>query len=302
MWIKEQGKITQGFYSLGTFSNPVYLLNMEKEWVLIEAGLEINVALLLDQLNEILPDLSLLKHWLITHSHYDHCGSIEPILSHIPWIKLYASEEAIQNFALKKYAVKVRQLNRMIPTSQSLHRENLPEKALHELSFMPLSEGILSLCGREDWLVLPTPGHSKCSLSLYYVPKKILFVSDALGEIIAPDKWFPLAFESMASYMKSISALEAYETDYLALGHYGILSGKEAKYAAAFSLQSCHDMIRLANQVLSTQGISSVNHSIDKEFGTNDRNFIPDHVYTKSITQLINVLTTENYINSNYEN
>jgi hypothetical protein len=56
MWIKEQGKITQGFYSLGTFSNPVYLLNMEKEWVLIEAGLEINVALLLDQLNEILPD------------------------------------------------------------------------------------------------------------------------------------------------------------------------------------------------------------------------------------------------------
>jgi hypothetical protein len=61
-------------------------------------------------------------------------------------------------------------------------------------------------------------------------------------------------------------------------------------------------MIRMANQVLSIQGISSVNHSIDKEFGTNDRNFIPDHVYTKSITQLINVLTTENYINSNYEN
>jgi 2-aminobenzoylacetyl-CoA thioesterase len=302
MWIKKQGKITDGFYRLGTFSNPVYLLNLEKEWVLIEAGLEVNSDLLLYQLNEILPDLSLLKHWFITHSHYDHCGSIEKILPHIPWIKLYASQAAIQNFAMEQYAGKVRQLNRMIQTSRPVCRESLPGKALNELNFIPLNEGVFKLCGREDLLILYTPGHSKCSLSLYYVPKKILFVSDALGEIIAPDKWFPLAFESMASFIKSISALEAFETDYLALGHYGILSGREAKLAAAFSLQSCHDMIRMANQVTTTQGISSVNHSIDREFGKKDRNFIPANIYTKSITQLINVLITENYINSNHEN
>lgn len=302
MWIKKQGKITQGFYRLGTFSNPVYLLYLGNEWVLIEGGLKVNSTLLLDQLKKILPDLSLLKHWMITHSHYDHCGSLESILPHIPWVSLYASQEAIKNFGLELYAGKVRQLNGMIKSSEPVQDENPKGKELNELEFIPLKTGAFSLSGQEDWVIIPTPGHSKCSLSFYYAPKKILFVSDALGEIIAPDKWFPLAFESMSSFMRSISTLSKYEVDYIALGHYGILSSKEAKYAAAFALQSCNEMIRMANRVHKTQGTNSIHQSIDKEFGKNDHDFIPAHVYNKSITQLINVLTTENYIHNNYEN
>lgn len=296
MWMKEPGKIADEFYMLGTSSNPIYLLKEGTDWILIEGGLEIHVPVVLAQLKNILPDLSLLKYWFITHSHYDHCGAVERLQNEIPGIKLYASNETIANFCNSKYVRKVHQLNRVFKNRQLPADQEMIGTSLDALTFVSVSDDEFKTDHYESWQFIKTPGHSTCSISFYNTSRKILFVSDAFGEIITAEKWFPLAFESMTSFIESIRMLDRLEIDYLALGHYGVLSGKEAKHAASNALKSCYDMIRIANDVVQKQGMPYVYESINEEFGVNERSFIPFDVYTKSIAQLIHVLKTENYI------
>lgn len=294
MWSKHPGKITEGFYMLGTASNPMYLLREGNEWVLIEGGIELHASYIIEQIKSIIPDISQLKYWFITHSHYDHCGLIESVFELLPEVNLYASTEAIRNLSNVKYVEKVRQLNRLAHKNEELCTSS--KGNLSELKILPFSEFTQKHPNGNNYLIIETPGHSNCSVSIYNISRKILFVSDALGEIISAKEWFPLPFESMRLFIKSIKSLNELNVLYVALGHYGVLEGRDAESAFYFALESCYYMIELANNSLS-KGDRYVCEQIDHAFGSNERSFIPEHVYSKSLQQIVNVLKSENFIN-----
>jgi glyoxylase-like metal-dependent hydrolase (beta-lactamase superfamily II) len=296
MWYQQPGKISSGFYMIGTAANPVYLCRSKNEWILIEGGIGLNAPLVLSQLQSILPDLSSLKHWFITHSHYDHCGAIEYLYPHFPCIKLYSSREAIINFRKTRYVQKVNQLNRSLAADQDIMHASQPAGGLAELPFIPADEDPLITTAGMVWQVIPTPGHSKCSLSFYNAPEKKLFVSDAFGEIVTTNKWFPLAFESMKIFMNSVSRLAELEVEFIALGHHGIIAGSDAASAASSCLQSCSEFIKELNEIIKTKGVSYAKPWIIETYQKKDNNFIPDDIYHKSIDQLLKVLLDENYL------
>ncbi len=294
MWIKHPGKITEGFYMLGTSSNPMYLLEEGNEYILIEGGVELHRPYIIEQIKSIIPDMSRLKHWFITHSHYDHCGLIESMIEVFPDVKLYASTETIRNLSNNKYTEKVKQLNRMAHKNDEFYGSL--KVNLSELKILPFSEFTGKHLKGKDYLIIETPGHSSCSVSIYNISRKILFVSDALGEIISVKEWFPLPFESMRLFIKSIKSLNELKVSYVALGHYGVLEGRDAESAFYFALESCYYMIELAAQSL-PEGDEYVCEQINQVFGSNERSFIPEHVYAKSLHQIVNVLKSENFIN-----
>lgn len=292
MWINKTGNINNSLAILGTISNPVYLVKKDQEYILVEGGLTRDAKTLLAQLKEHVSDLSLVRHWFITHSHYDHCGAIESLYPYLKHVKLYASEYAVKNFRNEKYVKRIRQLNALISDKEI---KKFPAD-LQQIPFIILKDKEQIETESGIWEVIYTPGHSPCSVSLHYKEKDILFVSDALGEIINTKKWFPLAFDHVRQFIDSINRLGDLCAETVALGHNGILTSVEALSAPASSLLGCNDLIEfvvVCKDYLSEEEL--VDH-VCKKYKVMDHSFIPDKVYRKSIELLISHLKTESFV------
>lgn len=278
---------------IGTAANPLYLLGAGEEWMLVEGGIAPNAGLVLSQLRAILPDLSVLRHWFITHAHYDHCGAVEYLYPHFPGVRLYASASAIESFRNPKYVQKVRALNGL-PDGGAVRANDDQVPCLTRLPFTAVGDGDRITAGGQEWQVIATPGHSRCSLSLYNPARKILFVSDALGEIITPEHWVPLAFDSMQAFTGSVRRLQECAVAYVALGHHGVLAGSAARLAARSCLDSCGRLIALVRETVRKEGIARAQAQVVKTFRSSQNSFVPQDVYEKSMAQLVKVLVQEN--------
>lgn len=293
MWIKEPTKLQEDFYFIGSSQNPIYLVRSGSDWMLIESGLRRDSATVLQQLQACLIDIGIIKHWVITHSHFDHCGTIESLYLHLPEVKMYASRKSIEHFRNEKYVAKIRQINTI---------ENDEQKAsilpcnLRDISFNALEEGHDVFFGSERWEVLDTPGHSACSISLYCPARGALFVSDALGEIIKENTWFPLAFQSMNNFINSVIKLSMLDVQFILLGHHGVLTGEHAKEACVDSLKACDDVSSLIASLLEDRTLEETIDELARRYGKSSRNFVPKYIYKKSIEQMIEQLKTEYYV------
>lgn len=289
MWINKIGTIQDNLSMLGTLTNPVYLIKGKNEYILVESGVTRDTPILLSQLKEHVSDLSLIKHWFITHSHYDHCGTIESLYPYFKNVKLYASENAVYNFRDEKYVKKIRQLNAFISDREIMefpaNLRQIPFTIVKDNQSIETDSGI--------WEVLHTPGHSSCSMSLFDKEDNILFVSDALGEIIGHEKWFPLAFDDIDLFIKSIGRLNTLHPHTIALGHNGILTGLDAQYAPTYSLQGYHETLQFISAIQHALSSEQLIDEISKKFKIMDHSFIPDKVYRKSLEVLLHNLKTE---------
>lgn len=293
MWIKEPTKLQEDFYFIGSASNPIYLLRSGSDWVLIEGGLARDSAIIMQQLQAHLADLGLIKHWVITHSHYDHCGAIEQLYPYLPEVQLYASAKSIEHFRNEKYVDKIRQLN---VVENDERGTKFPPRSLETIPFNVLEEGHEVLFGGERWEVLETPGHSACSISLYNPARKALFVSDALGEIVSENTWFPLAFQSMNTFVGSVSKLSMLDVQFILLGHHGVLSGEDARRACIDSLKACDDVSSLIASLLEERALEETIDELASRYAGPSSSFVPKYIYEKSMEQMIGQLKTEYYI------
>lgn len=295
MWIKSSDAEFGGVSLLGTSSNPIYLIKNIDGYILIEAGISLNSKLVLDQLiKHTNNDLSLIKYWFITHSHYDHCGSIEYLYAHLKNVKLFASEEAINNFRKEKYVSKIRQLNNMV----SLESGYNGTSNLLETPFIPVKNGQKINFGSGTLEIFATPGHSECSISLFYSSNEgsVFFVSDAIGEIVQIDKWFPLAFESINKYLESVQRIKDLNPDIIALGHNGILTDFEAKQAFKNIQVEFNNLVFFILDEQHRFKDADLIQEIANKYHGIDRSYIPEKVYLKSLELFVENLRSESYI------
>ena len=305
-WFKSIGKVGEDFWVLGSVSSPVFLLKKQDEYILIEGGLALNARLIFTQLKEIVGDLNQVTTWIITHSHFDHCGSLPYLYKRLPNVNLYASPQTIEFFRNEKIRNSIQKQNATVlenllaPDCMNTLDECLAFHGLMEMKFLDVfSDDAINRLLKLDISCQPIPGHSECMISVWDSRTEILFVSDALGQIIEISKWIPLCFQDYDQYVNSISFLKTINPKYIALGHFGILHhhhllNEQGINVFDYALGSLHEVEK---KILTSIGFETSKEK-EIEIGTflmefykeGVCEFLPDIVLKKSMVRLVQIV------------
>lgn len=292
MWIYEPGKVNNDLYLLGRKENPLYLLKCGPEWLLVEGGMLREQELVVSQLKAIVPDLADIRHWFITHSHFDHCGLLATLL---PEARVYASEAAIRSFQTGKYRTVLYRLQRNFLPAPPSEQANNPYDALADKNFIAVGEGDQLTIGDHTFTVIATPGHSECSLSLYS-DHQYLFAADAFGEMLQPDDWFPLPFQSPPLYFESIERLAQLPVSLVAVGHHGLLTEEHAQQVAGRSLLTTRRYVHYFETMLHQHGLEEASRLITEKYCYNSSAFFSVRMHQASVRNVITILQETGYI------
>lgn len=151
-------KLASDVWKLNVDSN-VYLISL-KDSIIIDTGPRASYDTLKEELSKI-TDLEKVKKVILTHIHYDHAGNIDLF----PNAEIYASKKEIEDFK-----------------RNPLVGFNLNPKILIQLRKKLIEiEKIKDFLEKNNIEIIPVPGHTAGSISLFY-KKQILFSGDCLFE------------------------------------------------------------------------------------------------------------------------
>ncbi|MFD0963079.1 MBL fold metallo-hydrolase [Pseudofulvibacter geojedonensis] len=281
-------------YNVGSFDNPVYLIGEKGNWTLIEGGISAQYLMVKNRLSAIVDNVNDIKHWIILHTHYDHCGLLGYLYPNLPEVQVYAGEKSCINLSKDKSIQVIESLNSNVITLKDNKKEleGLKTIALKEIPIRTLKANEKIKCAADlIFNVIPTPGHSDCSIALFEEYSGRLFASDALGEYFSPKEWFPLAFSSISDYLNSIDLLKSTEPKTIALGHSECLSGIIAKEAFHYSTESTHRIIEDVQQNLKKLEKEAVVQLLHQKYAYNSQEFVPENLHYLSMKRLVDFIT-----------
>ena len=233
MWIGEPGEVIDRIDFLGTREICLYLLK-GKEAMIISGGMS-HVALSLEkQFRQMDFDTENIKYLVVTHSHLDHCGAVPYLQRKFPRMQVLASKYSQEIFSKKKVVNAIASANKGAINASGLQDEyeklNLEFDGIHvdrvvaENDFIDLGDGI-------EAHFIETPGHTKCSLTVYVPKLKAMFPSDAAPVPLTDGIGLtvPSPQYDFLLYLESLQKLSTYEVDICAFEHHGVLLGEQAR-------------------------------------------------------------------------
>jgi glyoxylase-like metal-dependent hydrolase (beta-lactamase superfamily II) len=238
MIITEPGRITPRITFLGRSESCIYLVDGGDESLLIEGGMTYLAPDILRQIDTFGIDENRIKHLIILHAHFDHCGLIPFFKKRWPRATVSASARAKQLLSDPEITRRIADLNQ-----GTAARAGLEEEA-SRLGFAftsidvekTLKGGDVIPCGDITAEVIDVPGHSSCALALYVPQERALFVSDAAG-VRYKDFFLPTANSNYDLYEASLEKMTEYDLDVVLTGHYGGAIGAEARALLLDSLE-----------------------------------------------------------------
>ena len=241
--MKEISKIADNVFVIQDPMFPLYLIKGEKNILLdcsiLAKGMEIEKKLTDIIGNEKIDTV------LLTHSHYDHTGACTYLQSrhHFNILASQRTKEILQNPKAIQFIDNLNQeFKRLLNQDNSLH-VTMPENlnAIHD--------GARIQVAQNQWLqVYETPGHTRCSLSFFLHPEKILFPGDAAGVMEKDKKIKPLFLSGFSQYVASIEKIRALNAEILALPHNQAIRGR--KNVEIFFSRSIRETYKLKNKIL----------------------------------------------------
>jgi glyoxylase-like metal-dependent hydrolase (beta-lactamase superfamily II) len=251
MIIKDTGEIVEDLYMVGTPLMPVYLLDGQNPAV-FDAGLAFLGQIYTDGIRQILGGRKL-QYCFLTHSHFDHCGSVSVLKKEFPDLKVAASEKA-KNVLGRPNAIEL--MGKLTRAAEQMAKRFGIE--LNEFErFEPFGVDITLKDGESVELspdltvqVLETPGHTRDCLSYFIPQKKTLLCSESVG---LPDETDYIVSEALVDfdqYYESMRRLSQMEFDVLCLGHRQALSGQDAKNYIPKSMTHCRKFLNLVESCL----------------------------------------------------
>jgi 2-aminobenzoylacetyl-CoA thioesterase len=230
MYHPNPGPVTPFLTILGSEQVPVYLLG-ENPYVLVEGGVAVLAPLLETQFAEHgLNDENLLAQ-LILHSHWDHCGTLPWVRQHLPGTAIIASTEAVRLWENERYRRFIWKSNRGL--AEVFHLTELLPWLSGGDEPLPCDRAVVPgetlEFGDMRLETIRALGHSACGMALFWPERGVLFVSDFAGLYLGKDTVLPLGYEGMAVFGETIETLAALPAEYVCLGHYGVLSGEQAR-------------------------------------------------------------------------
>jgi glyoxylase-like metal-dependent hydrolase (beta-lactamase superfamily II) len=232
MWIQTPGVVNDRLMLFGTPKNILYLVKGNR-YMLIGGGGQWIVPELERQFRENRIDMDRIQYLLIGHSHYDHCGAVPYLRRRYPHLQVLASREAEKIFSMEKAQRNMRTFSHQVMQEMGLPLEfegvSLEFDKIHV--DRTLEEGNRVDLGSDlSFGVIETPGHSRCSMTLYEPQEKWLFPSDSMAfPVEKSDGLMSTASESFIVYLNSLKKLAALETRLCAWEHFGVMTDGDAR-------------------------------------------------------------------------
>ncbi len=231
MWIQSPGAVNDRLMLLGTPKNNLYLVKGDR-YMLIGGGGQWIVPELERQFREHKIDMDRIQYLLIGHTHYDHCGAVPYLRRRYPHLQVLASRGAEKLYGMEKALRNMRTFSH-----QGMQEMRLPlEFEGVSLEFEKIDvDRVLNDGDRVDlgsplsFEVMETPGHSRCSISIYEPQRKWLFPSDSMAFPVGyGDRFQSTACESFIVYLNSLKKLAALDVRLCAWEHYGLMTDEDA--------------------------------------------------------------------------
>ena len=230
MRIRNAGKVTDGLWCLGSKESNIYLLEGDKESMIVSGGMSYLAPILLEQFEIFGIDETRITKLLILHAHFDHVGIIPFFKRRNLNLEVYASARGWEILGMPRAITTINDFGRSVAVHKGFEGiysqydiqwgDDITGKTVVEgdhIGVEPL-EGIL----------YETPGHSSCSVSFYIPSIKALFPSDG-GGIPYKEMIFAAGNSNFTKYQESLEKLKDLDVDFLCADHYGYVIGEEAK-------------------------------------------------------------------------
>jgi len=251
MIIKNTGKIIDDLYMVGTPAMPVYLLDGEKP-AIFDPGLTFLGNIYTDGIREIIGNRDL-HFCFLSHSHFDHCGSVSVLKKNFPDLKVVASEKAKNVFGRPNAIELMRNLTKaaeQLAKSIGIELAEFEQFEPFEVDITLKDGEFLELSRDLTVQVLETPGHTRDSLSYFIPQNKVLLCSEAAG---IPDATGYIVSEALVDYdqyYESMVRLSEVKCEVLCLGHRQALVGQDAKIYFQKSMADCRHFLNLVETSL----------------------------------------------------
>lgn len=209
---------------------PLYIVKGKKNF-LIDCGVTAKAQEYDLKINQILVDTLGAKHegiqtLLLTHTHFDHLGAASylqekykfNVLCSNPGIELLSKNNVIDSIVKMNWDLYILNMNPI--------DSYFPFKKLKNLGSASAGDRI-EVDDNSYFEVIETPGHTKCSISFFLHPWKILFPGDSTGIILKRGVIMPLFLSSYQEFIQSVKELTSLEAEVLALPHNKFIKGRE---------------------------------------------------------------------------
>lgn len=264
MIINTLGHIQNNLYYLGLTECPVFLLDVS-EPVIFDAGVSCAGNIYVEAIRSILGDRQPSTLFL-THTHWDHCGSVSRLKDAFPNMKVAASNLSVEILKRPNALALIKKLNEDIATRWS----SLPGVDSSRLTYEPFSTFEVDIKLEDNQLlvlgegttveILATPGHTQDHYSFYLPNEKILIAGEAAGIYYSSGVVSHQFVFDYDAYLTSLQRLAALHIEVFCQGHYLNLVGREE--ISAFFKQSINETICFKDRVLEL---------LDEESGSVDR-------------------------------
>lgn len=251
MLIKETGKISEGFYVVGSPITPVYLLDGPAP-VLFDGGFTAFARLYEKGIKQILGDRRP-AYLFLTHSHFDHIGSVSYLKDIWPGLQIGGSARCREILANPKAIQLIRDLN--IEATEDLKKSGVDP--IYENPFEVFDIDVIIEPDREIELsfdltvrALNTPGHTGDFMSYWIPEKKILIASDAVGCYESNGYIQPEFLVDFDSYLESLGRLEKLDPRILCAGHQAVFTEADAGGHIKASFRAAEDFLTMVEGLL----------------------------------------------------
>jgi glyoxylase-like metal-dependent hydrolase (beta-lactamase superfamily II) len=255
MIFNDTGKIIDDLYMVGHPAMPMYLLDGQNP-AIFDAGLAFLGRIYVNGLHQILNQRNPV-YCFLSHSHFDHCGSVAVLKKYFPGMKVVASERAKQVLGRPNALALMRKLTEF--AEQLIQRveiklDEIDQFEPFEVDLTAKEGDVIELSKDVAIHVLETPGHTQDSLSYFIPGKKILLCSEAAG---LPDATGYIVTEALVDYdlyVESMRRLSKLDFEVLCLGHRQALTGQDAKNYFQKSMADCRHFLNLVERSLEAFG------------------------------------------------
>lgn len=282
-----KGEVASDLYLMGSSDVPIYLMKVgTKRWALVEGGLAMHAEDVWTEINQHVSP-SDIHWWLITHSHFDHCGVLAALYDRLPNVKVLASKATASHWKSESANAVIRRLNQ--------------EQSDRPLTLTPLNTIPVQTVNSQDRLalgelcrldVVATPGHAPDQIAYYDPYDKRLFCGDALGELhVESMSWRPLMFDDVGDYLDSVMRLSRLDVQQLIPGHGGVVMGTEVRTFMESSHLAANLLITKYKRHLANNGCSDgLVSELSNQWGPNSASYISTFLHKRSMQVMLDAI------------
>lgn len=301
MILSQRGKITERIYLSFAGFLPGFVI-MGSKYALVDTGVSATAPALYQAITEALKEPGRLEYVLLTHSHYDHCGGLSYLRRKMPHLKVVASARTAEIFKRDEAIDFMKILSEEVEESVEFKRfyegEDISiNKELLNVDIIVNDGDSLNLGDGIELEVLSTPGHTRCSVSFYMMPDKVLFAGESIGAYASENMVLANYLSNYKDYMDSLRRLSRLNIEMLGLPHHGMLIGeRNVKRFFELSLKGA-EVFRSEVVGMIKEGLAEdemVRRLIDK-FYVDMASLQPKGVFVVNLQAMINVIKREMY-------